>query len=243
MFTVSLWVSWAAPPGLAKLYGSSKMPAFTYLVVPEGPSCETQPGSTEHLIPHQTRPGFFTESPQVSTRGYKPQHASSLQASAWMMSAVASLVQSSPRSELLWEGWSKWQIQRGADHWNLSTSIYHKACSHAPLLEGSKSNTGWIFNGVTFPFQLLEIHRWLKVFTGDQSLLSTWHPAATQGTTSVPGCGPTPQVPSLRDPLPRLYSRNPPPDQPIRLSSCCSPLALVCLYQDRFLWVSSILLT
>lgn len=71
------------------------MPAFTYLIVPEGPSCETQPGSTEHLIPHQTRPGFFTESPQGSTRGYKPQHASSLQASAWMMSAVVSLVQRS----------------------------------------------------------------------------------------------------------------------------------------------------
>ena len=138
MFTVSLWVSWAAPSGLAKLYGSSKMPAFTYLIVPEGPSCETQPGSTEHLIPHQTRPGFFTESPQGSTRGYKPQHASSLQASAWMMSAVVSLVQSSPRSESLWEGWSKWQIQRGVDHWSLSTSIYHETCSHAPLLKGVK---------------------------------------------------------------------------------------------------------
>ena len=45
-----------------------------------------------------------SESPQGSTRGYKPQHASFLQASAWMMSAVAPLVQSSPKSELLWEG-------------------------------------------------------------------------------------------------------------------------------------------
>ena len=80
------------------------MPAFTYLIVPEGPSCETQPGSKRHLIPQQTRPGFFTASPQGSTRGYKLQHASVLQASAWIMPAVVPLVQSSPKSELLWEG-------------------------------------------------------------------------------------------------------------------------------------------
>ena len=45
------------------------MPAFTFLVVPEGPSCETQPGSKRHLIPQQTRPGFFTASPRAQQEG------------------------------------------------------------------------------------------------------------------------------------------------------------------------------
>ena len=48
-----------------------------------------------------------------------------------------------------------------------------------------------------------------------------------RGTTSAPGRGPTPWVPSLRDPLPWLYSCNPPPDQPLRMSSCCKSLTLV----------------
>lgn len=48
-----------------------------------------------------------------------------------------------------------------------------------------------------------------------------------RGTTSAPGRGPTPWVPSLRDPLPWLCSCNPPPDQPLRMSSSCKSLALV----------------
>ena len=48
-----------------------------------------------------------------------------------------------------------------------------------------------------------------------------------RGTTSAPGRGPTPWVPSLRDPLPWLCSCNPPPDQPLHMSSCCKSLALV----------------
>ena len=48
------------------------MPAFTYLVVSEGPSWETQPGSTGHLIPQQTRTGCFRVTTGLNKRVEAP---------------------------------------------------------------------------------------------------------------------------------------------------------------------------